>query len=230
MRAKRPRAGQLTMFPKNNTPFAVTSSARSAQHARLEYSSGSMRLSPSERCEARSFARKRYEYADCQQIRLPPFLVPGGTLPQKLPRPEDLEAFYRLCDARDVTHEAVISPHRQKTLQFLQASDHFVLAIHDATELDYTNHTSLAEDLGQIGNGHHRGYLALNAPSSKNGEQGDEDGLRYRELELPPRRSSATGERHSEHPRPDVAGLARHRSKPAIVHPSGPRIDRRRIH
>ena len=87
---------------------------------------------------------------------------PGGTLPQKLPRAEDLEAFYRLCDADDVTHEAVMTPHRQETLQFLQTSDHFVLAIHDGTELDYTTHTSLKEDLGQLGNGHHRGYLAQN--------------------------------------------------------------------
>ena len=88
---------------------------------------------------------------------------PGGTLPQKLPRAEDLEAFYRLCHADDVTHEAVLEQHRQRTLQFLQASEHFVLVIHDATELDYTTHTSLKDDLGQIGNGHHRGYLAQNS-------------------------------------------------------------------
>lgn len=87
---------------------------------------------------------------------------PGGTLPQKLPRPEDIEAFYRLCNAEDVTHEAVMRPHRQRTLQFLQESDHFVLAIHDATELDYTTHTTLTDDLGQIGNGTHRGYIAQN--------------------------------------------------------------------
>jgi hypothetical protein len=47
-------------------------------------------------------------------------------------------------------------------LQFLQTADHFVLAIHDATELDFTTHASLADDLGQIGNGRHRGYLAQN--------------------------------------------------------------------
>jgi hypothetical protein len=67
-----------------------------------------------------------------------------------------------LCDADDVTHEAVLAPHRQRTLQFLQESDHFVLAIHDATELDYTTHSTLTDDLGQIGNGKHRGYLAQN--------------------------------------------------------------------
>lgn len=87
---------------------------------------------------------------------------PGGTLPQKLPRSEDIEAFYRLCNADDVTHEAVMEPHRLRTLQFLQESDHFVLAIHDATEFDYTTHSTLTNDLGQIGNGKHRGYLAQN--------------------------------------------------------------------
>ena len=118
-----------------------------------------------------SFAERNFGAADLgdeRRTRRLPKLVeqmirhPGGTLPQKLPRPEDLEAFYRLCDAQDVTHEAVVGPHRQKTLQHLQGCEHFLLAIHDATELDYTNHTSLAEDLGQIGNGHHRGYLAQN--------------------------------------------------------------------
>lgn len=118
-----------------------------------------------------SFAERNFGAADLgdeRRTRRLPKLVeqmirhPGGTLPQKLPRPEDLEAFYRLCDAEDVTHEAVVSPHRQKTLQVLQSTEHFLLAIHDATELDYTNHTSLANDLGQIGNGHHRGYLTQN--------------------------------------------------------------------
>ncbi len=87
---------------------------------------------------------------------------PGGTLPQKLPRPGDLEAFYRLCDAEEVTHEAVMGPHRERTLQYLQTADHFVLAIHDATELDYSTHRTLVEDLGQIGNGNQCGYLVQN--------------------------------------------------------------------
>lgn len=119
----------------------------------------------------KSFGERNFGEADLgdarRSQRLPQLVDemerhPGGTLPQKLPRADDLEAFYRLCDADDVTHDAVIAPHRQRTLQFLQSSDHFVLAVHDATELDYTTHTSLHEDLGQIGNGHQRGYLAQN--------------------------------------------------------------------
>ena len=41
---------------------------------------------------------------------------PGGTLPDKLSTPADLRAFYRLCDADDVTHEAIIAAARQYTL------------------------------------------------------------------------------------------------------------------
>ena len=37
-----------------------------------------------------------------------------------------------------------------------------MLVVHDATELDYTSLGSLAEDLGQIGKGTHRGYLCHN--------------------------------------------------------------------
>jgi len=42
---------------------------------------------------------------------------PGGTLPDKLASPADLRAFYRLCDAEDVTHAAVIEAARQYTLR-----------------------------------------------------------------------------------------------------------------
>lgn len=87
---------------------------------------------------------------------------PGGSLPQKLPNPEDLASFYRLCEAEDVTHEAVLAPHRQKTLQVLQSTDQYVLAIHDATELDYSTHHSVKDQLGQIGNGGNRGYIVQN--------------------------------------------------------------------
>jgi hypothetical protein len=128
--------------------------------------------------ERADMAEPRISFGDChfggavlgdeRRSRRLPQLVnemqrhPGGTLPQKLPRSEDLEAFYRLCNAEDVTHESVMGPHRDRTLQYLQTSDHFVLAIHDATELDYTTHTTLVEDLGQIGNGNQRGYLVQN--------------------------------------------------------------------
>ena len=42
-------------------------------------------------------------------------LHPGGTLPDKLASPPDLRGLYRLCDADDVTHEAVLGPARAHT-------------------------------------------------------------------------------------------------------------------
>lgn len=88
---------------------------------------------------------------------------PGGTLPDKLNSPADLKALYRLCNCPDVTHEAVLAPHRERTLQMIQQTRRPILILHDATELDYTTHFSLADDLGQIGNGKHRGYICQNS-------------------------------------------------------------------
>lgn len=118
-----------------------------------------------------SFGRRNFsgaELGDERRSQRLPQLVdemqrhPGGSLPEKLPRQADLEAFYRLCDAEDVTHAAVIQPHRQRTLQYLQQADHFVLSISDATELDYTTRTKLAAKLGQIGKGTRRGLIVQN--------------------------------------------------------------------
>lgn len=97
---------------------------------------------------------------------------PGGTLPDKLPSPADLRAFYRLCDAEDVTHEAVIAAARQHTLKRIADCGEPILILHDATELDYTSLTSLADDLGQIGKGISRGYVCQNvlAVSAETGE------------------------------------------------------------
>jgi hypothetical protein len=87
---------------------------------------------------------------------------PGGTLPQKLRAPKDLRAFYRLVNCPEVTHAAVLAPHREATLEAMAQSESTVLVIHDATELDLTSHRSL-EDLGQVGNGKHRGYIVQNS-------------------------------------------------------------------
>lgn len=87
---------------------------------------------------------------------------PGGTLPDKLASPSDLRGLYRLCDADEVTHEAVLAPARAHTHAEVAACPGDVLVLHDATELDYTTLSSLADDLGQIGKGDHRGYLCHN--------------------------------------------------------------------
>src|SRR4051794_7913165 len=94
---------------------------------------------------------------------------PGGTLPQKLHDPYPLDALYRLANRKEVTHAAVLEPHRQHTLAAMRAARGPVLVIHDTTELDYTSLRSLT-GLGQIGNGGGRGYechnaLAVHAPT-----------------------------------------------------------------
>ena len=88
---------------------------------------------------------------------------PGGSLPQKLNNPKDLKAFYRLVRRDEVTHEAILAAHREATQNKIDEIRGPVLILHDATELDYTTHLSLEEDLGQIGNGNHRGYIAQNS-------------------------------------------------------------------
>lgn len=87
---------------------------------------------------------------------------PGGTLPHKVKSPKDLKALYRLCECPAVTHEAVLAPHREHTRSLIEQPQGTLRVIHDATELDYTMAKSLSS-LGQIGNGHGRGYLCQNS-------------------------------------------------------------------
>jgi hypothetical protein len=87
---------------------------------------------------------------------------PGGTLPDKLSTPADLRAFYRLCDADEVTHAAILAAARQYTLARIADCSGPVVIVQDATELDYSTLSSLADDLGQIGNGGCRGYVCQN--------------------------------------------------------------------
>src|SRR5436190_9213865 len=72
---------------------------------------------------------------------------PGGTLPDKLASPPDLRGLYRLGDADEVTHEAVLAPARAHTHAQVAARPGDGLVLHDATERDYTTLSSLADDL-----------------------------------------------------------------------------------
>jgi hypothetical protein len=62
-----------------------------------------------------------------------------------------------------VTHAAVLEPHRRLTFCRLREHPGVVLLLHDGTELDYTAHTALHDQLGQIGNGHGKGYICHNS-------------------------------------------------------------------
>lgn len=92
---------------------------------------------------------------------------PGGSLPEKLHSPKDLKALYRLCDCDDVTHQSLMAAVRPAVLTAIDEYDDTVLILHDGTELDYTSHKSLKEQLGQIGNGRGRGFLCHNSVAVK---------------------------------------------------------------
>lgn len=101
--------------------------------------------------------KKLVELADLMARR------PGGTLPQKLNDPKDLKAFYRLMNREEVTHKVILDAHRAATMERIEACNGPVLVLHDATELDFTKHFSVAESMGQIGNGNRRGYIVQNS-------------------------------------------------------------------
>jgi hypothetical protein len=61
---------------------------------------------------------------------------PGGTLPKMIPDPAALDGLYRLAQARPVTHQAVLEPHRQLTLRRMRDCADVVLLIQDTTMLD----------------------------------------------------------------------------------------------
>jgi hypothetical protein len=105
---------------------------------------------------------------------------PGGTLPDKVNHPATLKALYRLMDCEAVTHESVLTPSRERTLERISEAEGTVLVIHDATELDYSGLKSL-EGLGHIGNGHNRGYVAHNTLAVV-AETRDVIGLVYQKL------------------------------------------------
>src|SRR5271156_522619 len=107
-------------------------------------------------------------FLDCQgypKVRAGPANLmhrhPGGTLPHKLMSPKDYKAMDRLANRPEVTHAAVLCPHRERTLTLMRETAGVVLLLHDTTELDYSG-LSIPE-LGPIGSGYHRGYLCHNS-------------------------------------------------------------------
>ena len=82
---------------------------------------------------------------------------PGGTFPNKMNNPADLKGFYRLMDSDAVTHETVLQPHIDRTLDHMRAHEGTVLILHDTTELDYTGWKALKDESGHIVNGGGRG-------------------------------------------------------------------------
>lgn len=106
--------------------------------------------------------KRLVDVADCM------YRHPGSTLPDKMGEPARLRALYRLMDCDDVTHKRIMDGHTQATKRTMTAIARespgtVFLILHDATELDYTSLASLADQLGQIGEGTHRGYICHNS-------------------------------------------------------------------
>lgn len=88
---------------------------------------------------------------------------PQGSLPNKLKDPNALRRLYDLMNTRAVTHAAVFRSHARNTGTELLRHIGIVLRLHDTTELDFTFHRSLHDELGQIGDGRGRGYECHNS-------------------------------------------------------------------
>jgi hypothetical protein len=148
---------------------------RARGHIRKEWNL-TMRTESQARCQqasldAKSFGEINFGNALLGDLRRTKRLVqvadtlvrhPGGSLPEKMGSPAELEGLYHLIKSKTVTHESVLAPHRSVVLEKMMNHDGPVLVIHDTTELDYTGHKSLT-DAGQIGNGSRRGWLCHNS-------------------------------------------------------------------
>src|SRR6476659_10049379 len=75
---------------------------------------------------------------------------PGASLPQLFPNPTRYHAVLNLLHGPRCTHGAVLAAHAAAVLDGLEARAGPVLFIHDATHLDFSGHTTLADDLGPI--------------------------------------------------------------------------------
>jgi hypothetical protein len=76
---------------------------------------------------------------------------PAGTLPQALPRWEELKAAYRFFSQPENSHERIVRPHCERTLAACLEPGEYLL-IEDTTQLDYSPRGATA-GLGFIGNG-----------------------------------------------------------------------------
>lgn len=89
---------------------------------------------------------------------------PQGTLPQSLTTWAELKGAYRLVHAV-ADPEAVQAVHRERTRERMAAARTPLLVIHDTTQLDFSGHAAVADQLGPIGDGADcaRGFLQHNS-------------------------------------------------------------------
>lgn len=82
---------------------------------------------------------------------------PRGRLSETFQVHSELDAAYRLFDADDVTHDAVLARHRANTRAAFVPGRRYIVA-EDTTTLDYSHHKAL-EDTGRIGDDGGRGFF-----------------------------------------------------------------------
>lgn len=89
---------------------------------------------------------------------------PDGSLPQRFEWAE-LKAAYRLIDRAAARPQDLQAVHRQRTRERAVACPNPVLFIHDTTQLDFSTHSAVADQLGPIGSGADsaRGFLQHNS-------------------------------------------------------------------
>jgi hypothetical protein len=88
---------------------------------------------------------------------------PADPLPDKFHDPAGYAGCLRLLHHPAVTREALLSCHQAAVLDRAERHPGVVLFVHDATDLDYSGHATLAGALGPIGNGGGRGYVCHNS-------------------------------------------------------------------
>jgi hypothetical protein len=87
---------------------------------------------------------------------------PGASFPTVFAR-RDLRCFYSLMHRPEATPAALLAGSFAHTKQAMTTSDDVILVIHDTTELDFTSHQALHDQLGPIGDGRGRGLLQHNS-------------------------------------------------------------------
>jgi hypothetical protein len=85
---------------------------------------------------------------------------PGKSPPAVFNR-KDLRCFYSLMHRPESTHDALLQGHFDQTKQAMNVPE-AILLVSDTTELNFSSHHALHDDLGPIGEGHGRGLLQHN--------------------------------------------------------------------
>ena len=75
----------------------------------------------------------------------------------------ELRGFYRIVRTQRATTDILQDIHRQRTLQRMTTCPNRVLIVHDTTELNFSHHPALHDDLGPIGSGKQLGFLQHNS-------------------------------------------------------------------